>query len=68
MILLDALRPYEDEVIEIYKQLHQTPEFGWEEYETTKLIKQKLTAWNIPYQDQLALTGVVGTLYSGKPG
>ncbi|WP_324823802.1 M20 family metallopeptidase [Sinanaerobacter sp. ZZT-01] len=51
--------------VELYKELHQWPELGNEEYETAKKIKEELERIGIPYQTMLD-TGVVGILNEEK--
>ena len=52
---------YADEFIEIRHYLHARPELSFNEFETSKYIQQKLSAWNIGYQ-VMATTGVVGII------
>lgn len=52
---------YADEFIEIRHHLHATPELSFNEFETSKYIRQKLSAWNISYQ-VMATTGVIGII------
>ena len=55
---------YAGEFIEIRHYLHARPELSFNEFETSKYIQQKLSAWNIGHQ-VMATTGVVG-LIQGK--
>ena len=41
--------------------LHARPELSFNEFETSKYIQQKLSAWDIGYQ-VMATTGVVGII------
>ena len=50
------------------RRIHQKPELGFEEELTAKFIQSKLQQWNIPYQAEIAKTGVVATIDSGSPG
>ncbi len=68
MIDIEAFKPYEGEVIETYRAIHLHPELGFEEVRTSSLVRQKLESWGIPVQSGIAITGVVGTLDSGRPG
>lgn len=56
-----------DEAVAIRRQLHQNPELGNEEYETTKLIISLLKKWNIDVETPLK-TGAVGTLHGKDKG
>ncbi|RYG13017.1 MAG: amidohydrolase, partial [Chitinophagaceae bacterium] len=53
-----------NEVVGFRQHIHANPELSYHEYETSKFVKDKLTAWDIPYQE-MANTGVVG-LITGK--
>ena len=53
------------EFIEIRRFLHQNPEVGFEEVQTTELIAQKLSKWGYEVDRAISKTGVVGTLQVG---
>jgi amidohydrolase len=55
---------YRDEFTHIRHHIHANPELSYEEFETSKLVQEKLHSWNIPFQT-MAETGVVG-LIEGK--
>lgn len=55
-----------DEAVKIRRTLHENPELGNREYNTTKLIVSLLKKWNIDVETPLE-TGAVGTL-CGKEG
>ena len=50
------------------RELHQKPELGFQEQITAKFIAQKLQEWDIPYQAEIAKTGIVATIASNSPG
>ncbi|KAL3532568.1 hypothetical protein ACH5RR_006089 [Cinchona calisaya] len=54
-------------MVNIRRTLHETPELGFEEFETSKLIRTELDKMGIPYKHPVALTGVVGYIGTGKP-
>ena len=56
----------EDFLIKTRRQIHENPELGFKEYETTKLICAELDKLGIPYEKEVALTGIVATLEGGK--
>ena len=56
-----------DELIEIRRDLHEHPELGFEEVRTSKVIKDFLTANEIPYIE-VAKTGVCGIIKGTKEG
>lgn len=53
------------ETIHTRKYLHQHPEVSYQEFETTKFIKNQLEELGIPYESPLE-TGCVGILEGGK--
>ena len=55
-----------NDVIDIRRQIHQSPELSFEEYETSNLIQSLLTSWNIEY-DLLTETGIVATIKGRNP-
>ncbi|XP_076924749.1 IAA-amino acid hydrolase ILR1-like 4 [Bidens hawaiensis] len=60
-----------EEVLEwmagIRRKIHENPELGFEEYETSKLIRAQLDHLGISYKHPVAVTGVVGFIGSGEP-
>jgi hippurate hydrolase len=58
---------YANEFIEIRHYLHARPELSFNEFETSKYVQHKLSAWNIAYQ-VMATTGVVGIIKGKNTG
>ena len=58
----------QEELFEIYKDLHQHPERGHTEFRTGKIIADYLRDLGLEVQTEVGITGVVGLLDSGKPG
>jgi len=48
-----------DEVVSIRRHLHKTPELSFKEHKTSAYIKFVLSAWNIPFIEDIADTGIV---------
>ena len=57
-----------DELIEIRRHLHQYPETGFNEIETSKYIAHKLTEMGVEIIDIGLKTGVIGLVRGTKPG
>ncbi|GMH17615.1 hypothetical protein Nepgr_019456 [Nepenthes gracilis] len=56
-----------DLMVGVRRTLHENPELGFEEFETSKLIRAKLDELGISYKHPVAFTGVVGFIGTGKP-
>ncbi|CAI9773587.1 unnamed protein product [Fraxinus pennsylvanica] len=56
-----------DWMVGIRRKLHENPELGYEEFETSKLIREELDKMGISYKYPVAVTGVIGSIGSGKP-
>ena len=56
-----------DEIVSIRRHLHKTPELSFNEYKTSAYIKSVLSAWNIPYIEDIADTGIVVLLKGNNP-
>ncbi|TYG66843.1 hypothetical protein E1A91_D05G031000v1 [Gossypium mustelinum] len=56
-----------DWMVGIRRKIHENPELGYEEFETSKLIRAELDLMGIPYKYPVAVTGVVGYIGTGKP-
>jgi amidohydrolase len=55
------------ETVEIRRAIHQNPELSFEEYETAALICKKLEEYQIPFEKNIAKTGVVAILKGKNP-
>lgn len=56
-----------DWMVNIRRRLHENPELGFQEFETSKLIRAKLDEMGIKYKYPIAVTGIVGFIGSGNP-
>jgi len=62
-----SLRPLtDDELAEIYQDLHQNPELSFQEFRTARIVAEKLTAWGYEVTTGIGGTGVVGVLENGS--
>ncbi|KAE9588086.1 hypothetical protein Lal_00003367 [Lupinus albus] len=55
-----------DWMVDIRRKIHENPELGYEEFETSKLIRSELTKLGIPYKHPVAVTGVIGFIGTGS--
>lgn len=58
---------YAPEFINIRHHLHAHPELSYQEFETSRFVRDKLSQWGIPFT-VMATTGVVATLEGKHPG
>ncbi|XP_050874051.1 IAA-amino acid hydrolase ILR1-like 4 isoform X2 [Lathyrus oleraceus] len=56
-----------DWMISIRRKIHENPELGYEEFETSELIRSELDKMGIPYKHPVAITGVIGFIGTGLP-
>jgi IAA-amino acid hydrolase len=54
-----------DWMINIRRKIHENPELGYQEFETSKLIRSELDKLGIPYKHPVAITGVIGFIGTG---
>ncbi len=59
-------KQYAPEFIEVRHHLHAHPELSYQEYETSKLVQQRLTELGIPFEVK-ATTGVMGLIKGKNP-
>ena len=53
-------------LVDIRRQIHEHPELGYQEFNTSAIVCAQLDALKIPYRSGVATTGVVATLTRGK--
>ena len=51
-----------ERIIKIGRQIFENPEMGYREFKTAELVKGEFSRLNIPYRDNLAVTGVKANL------
>ncbi|MDU2198391.1 MAG: hypothetical protein E7E21_08265 [Peptostreptococcaceae bacterium] len=64
-LLLDSLKK---EMINLSEEIFKNPELGFKEFETNKLICEKLEKYKINYINDIAITGIKATIDSKKEG
>jgi len=57
-----------NEMVDIRHTIHMNPELGFEEVKTASLVKEVLKKYEIPFQSEIAKTGVLGILRGKNPG
>ncbi|MCS7204298.1 MAG: amidohydrolase [Leptospiraceae bacterium] len=57
--LIDEVLP---QVIEWRHFIHSNPELAFHEFETSKFVQEKLQEFEIPYENNIAKTGVIGRI------
>ncbi len=57
-----------DDLIRIRRTIHENPELGFEEVETSRLVAETLGGLGIPLRKGVGKTGVVGLLEGNAPG
>ncbi len=60
--VLDAIDDNKEKIIAIAKKVLSTPELGYKEFETSKLVKECFEKLELDVKDNIAYTGVKGTL------
>lgn len=66
--IVEKIREMESEFISIRHQIHQNPEIGFEESQTSTLVAEKLRGWGYEVHENVGKTGVVGVLKVGTGG
>jgi len=63
---LGDLEPSRGELVELRHAIHRNPEIGHKEFQTSKLVADKLAGWGYEVTTGVGGTGVVGTLTAGS--
>lgn len=61
------IKEVEEYVIKMRRYFHENPELSWDEYNTSKKIKEELEKMDIPFET-VKETGVIGTIKGKNPG
>ncbi len=59
-------RLYHSEVVAVRRHIHANPELAFQEEQTAEFIASKLKQYGIPYQTNVAKTGIVGFIEGKK--
>lgn len=62
------IRSLQPQLVEWRRHFHQYPELGFKETLTAAFVSEQLRKWGIDHQTEVAKTGIVATIDSGKPG
>lgn len=68
MSLLQRASQIEPGILAIRRKIHQKPELGFQELETTALLERELQSYGIETSKNGDRTGVIGLLKGAKPG
>jgi len=60
--IFKAIDDNRDSIIACGEYILQNPEFGYKEFKTAQLVKNEFDKLGIPYESELAVTGVKGTI------
>jgi hippurate hydrolase len=66
--ILESMRGYADEFIDLRRDIHRHPELGLEETRTASIVAERLVSWGYDVHRGIAKTGVVATLRRGEGG
>jgi len=58
----NSIADLHEEITGYRRALHENPGTGYEEEFASNLIKEKLSAWGISFESEIAVTGVVATI------
>jgi hippurate hydrolase len=64
--VLPGIAQIQDEMIALRRSIHAHPELGFEEFNTSKLVAERLTQWGFQVSTGVGKTGVVATLKNGE--
>lgn len=65
---LEVVDNIKEEMILLSEEIFKNPELGFKEYKTRESICKILDKYKITYKNDIALTGIVATIDSGKEG
>ncbi|MBN1315893.1 MAG: amidohydrolase [Anaerolineales bacterium] len=65
--VLERARAIAPQLVKVRRKIHRQPEYGFQEYETMKLVASVLDQHGISYQSGVAKTGLIAEIGDGKP-
>ncbi|MBN2604247.1 MAG: amidohydrolase [Bacilli bacterium] len=68
MITKQTVSSYHDYIISKRRDFHMHPEPGFQEFRTSKIIKEELLSFGFELEEGIGVTGIVGTLKGDHPG
>lgn len=66
MATLSGMQSIAEEMVALRKHIHQNPELGFKEDQTSELVASKLKSWGYKVTTGIAKTGVIGQLKRGE--
>lgn len=64
----EAIEAHAERIINIGEHIFRNPELGFKEQKTAALVAEEFGRLGLPHRRGIALTGVVGTMGTGRPG
>ena len=62
MTIRNSIQSLKDEIAGYRRAMHENPQTAYEEEFASGLVRDKLTEWGIPFEDKIAVTGIVATI------
>ena len=66
--ICEAIDAREKQITELGEQIMDSPELGFKEHRTAERVKAVFSEAKLPFDDELAITGVKGVLHGCRPG
>lgn len=66
MPVINSVAAMKDEIAALRRDLHRHPQTSYEETYAAALVARQLTAWGIPFESGIAVTGIVATIEGQK--
>ena len=62
MNIRNSIQALHDEITGYRRAMHENPQTAYEEEFASGLVRDKLNEWGIPFEDKIAVTGIVATI------